>query len=77
MEFIESHRIECAECGEDDKVCLQFHHIDPNKKETNVVAFASGSRARLIAEIAKCVVLCANCHLKEHARLIEEWQNEA
>jgi hypothetical protein len=58
----------CARCGESDPDCLQFHHIDPTTKEftvSNAVAHA-WSRERILAEVAKCEVLCANCHLKHH-----------
>lgn len=60
----------CAHCGEKDPVCLEFHHKDPAEKD---LAIATGmsrwSRKRLEEEIAKCIVLCSNCHKKEHARL--------
>ena len=59
----------CERCGERDPDCLQFHHRDPATKETNlgyVVSSAQWSRERILAEVAKCDVLCANCHLKHH-----------
>jgi hypothetical protein len=71
MEFINSHKTECVECGEREVVCLQFHHLDPSQKDSNVCALASRSRASIIRELGKCVVLCANCHMKVHAGLIE------
>ena len=61
----------CTICGESDIVCLEFHH-------TKDKMFNVGSAATLITaanidvlkkEIEKCVVLCANCHRKEHARM--------
>jgi hypothetical protein len=60
----------CARCGENHPACLHFHHSDPAAKETTIAdAVRRGfSRQRLLAEIAKCDVLCANCHLKHHAR---------
>lgn len=61
----------CSICPEDDSSCLDFHHRDPSTKEyavSNMVA--RYGKARLLAEIAKCVVLCRNCHAKVHAGVI-------
>lgn len=59
---------ECANCGENHPATLQFHHRDPQKKEFNISqAFREGySIERIKKEIAKCTVLCANCHAKHH-----------
>lgn len=57
----------CATCGMTDPECLDYHHIDPATKKFGIGMYApSVSRARLIAEIKKCKILCANCHRKEH-----------
>jgi hypothetical protein len=60
--------LECTHCGENHPATLQFHHRDPQKKEFNIAqAFREGySIERIEKEIAKCTVLCANCHAKEH-----------
>lgn len=59
----------CTRCAESHPGCLQFHHPDPNEKEISVSeAVKRGwSRKRILAELAKCEVLCANCHAKHHA----------
>lgn len=60
----------CVQCPEADLDCLDFHHRDATTKEFTVsFGISSRSFARLKAEVAKCVVLCSNCHRKEHARL--------
>ena len=58
----------CDECGETAPECLHFHHIDPTTKSFDLGAGASKgrSKAAILAELAKCRVLCANCHLKFH-----------
>jgi hypothetical protein len=58
----------CAKCGETHPYCLEFHHEDPKKKDRAVshAVHAGWSKERIIAEMAKCVVLCANCHRKLH-----------
>jgi hypothetical protein len=58
----------CELCGECAPECLHFHHIDPAKKEITLsAAVANGwARERILAEMAKCRVLCANCHLEHH-----------
>jgi hypothetical protein len=60
--------LECARCGENHPATLQFHHCDPQKKDFNLSeAVREGySIERIKKEVAKCIVLCANCHAKEH-----------
>lgn len=61
-------KVECSKCSESHVACLQFHHEDPSEKEFNIgAAITNGlSKDRILKEIEKCVVLCANCHAKEH-----------
>ena len=62
--------LSCAHCGENEPVCLDFHHLDPSQKDRNVTKGMTGwSYKRIMEEIEKCIVLCANCHRKEHKRL--------
>lgn len=60
--------LKCLKCGEDHVSTLQFHHINPKEKEFSIsVASRKGySKQRILDEISKCIVLCANCHFKEH-----------
>jgi len=54
----------CVRCGESDPVVLEFNHKDPQAKTANIsdlIRFG-GSAIRLFDEIAKCEVMCANCH---------------
>jgi hypothetical protein len=42
---------------------MDFDHLDRSQKVANVgVIITRGSWAKLKAEIAKCEVVCANCH---------------
>jgi hypothetical protein len=57
----------CVICGENDPVCLDFHHSDPSTKEMSMSkGFRTYGIDRVIKEIDKCVLLCANCHRKLH-----------
>jgi len=58
----------CEACGESAPECLQFHHREPEAKDIDLsTAIVNGwSRERILAEVTKCSVLCANCHLKHH-----------
>lgn len=59
----------CSRCPESDPVCLDFHHLDPDKKEatlSHIVGRGSWSKEHVQREIEKCIILCANCHRKEH-----------
>lgn len=61
----------CNRCPEADFNCLDFHHTDPDEKDRTVATtIAWGwSKKRILGEIEKCEVLCANCHRKLHAEL--------
>jgi hypothetical protein len=56
----------CMQCGEKHPACLDFHHRNPEEKEGHIGEFRKFGTKRLLAEIAKCDVLCANCHRKFH-----------
>lgn len=60
--------LKCQSCPETANECLDFHHIDPLEKDTEVSRLLTDLRSmeRVIGEIEKCVCLCANCHRKVH-----------
>ena len=65
-EYKETHP--CVMCGESDIICLVFHHKDSDTKAFNISRNTGRfGWDKLYAEIIKCDVLCANCHLKVHA----------
>ena len=62
----------CLVCSESESSCLDLHHTDPSEKEFTIAsAVRQFSEKRLQSEILKCVVLCANCHRKVHAGIIQ------
>lgn len=65
----------CVDCGgEFPPIVMDLHHRDPSTKVaavSNMVHAAVGV-AKLEAEIAKCDVLCSNCHRLRHATLGSE-----
>lgn len=53
----------CADCGyRENAVALDFDHLPGTVKKYRVACMAGVSRALIDAEIAKCEVVCANCH---------------
>jgi hypothetical protein len=60
----------CARCPEGDARCLDLRHLDPADKHPILKktggAWWKLSYVDLYAEFEKCIVLCANCHRKEH-----------
>jgi 5-methylcytosine-specific restriction endonuclease McrA len=54
----------CARCGFDDT--LEFDHIDPSTKEFRLARGLAGySETRIQAELAKCQLLCKECHYQK------------
>jgi hypothetical protein len=53
----------CADCGYDQHLAaLHFDHLPGHGKAGNLSRMTMCGRERLLAEIAKCEVVCANCH---------------
>jgi hypothetical protein len=55
----------CVHCGQAYAPwVLQFDHLDASEKEAAVANMAArgASVARVLKEIAKCEIVCANCH---------------
>ena len=49
----------CSRCGSTDR--LELDHINPNTKIDHKIW--SWSTTRMLAELAKCQILCHTCHL--------------
>lgn len=66
-EWIETLGGVCVECGTNER--LEFDHIDPLSKEYSVAKILSGgSEAKVATEMAKCQLLCHDCH-KDKSRV--------
>ena len=53
----------CARCGyKDNPYGLEFHHRDPSEKSFPIAHGSKRSLKAILAEIAKCDVLCGTCH---------------
>lgn len=73
-EFLDDYKMShgCSACGYAEcPAALEFHHLDPEDKKfgINVCSCHSRSMESVLEEIAKCDVLCANCHREKH------WKN--
>ena len=59
--------LKCEVCEESRPWCLDFHHLDPSAKEGTLSQIVnSKSKASLELELAKCIVVCRNCHADIH-----------
>jgi 5-methylcytosine-specific restriction endonuclease McrA len=70
LQSIEYKGSKCSKCGYDRYIgALEFHHLDPNEKDFYLSHAKMTSFEKVKSELDKCVLLCANCHREEHARL--------
>ena len=51
-------------CGEKDPSVLESHQIGDKDIAVGAMVSSGFSVERIMAEISKCTVLCANCHRK-------------
>ena len=62
----------CVLCGFDKyDVSLDFHHLDPAKKDKNFRSMRGWSKDRILKEMSDCVLVCSNCHHAIHAGLLK------
>jgi hypothetical protein len=63
----------CEDCGFVGEPCqFDFAHIDRATKLDNVTTLIGGAPwRRVLEEVAKCRLLCANCHRLETAKELD------
>lgn len=67
--LVEQYGGHCSRCGYNTNLAaLHFHHKDHNEKALRLDARMMSNRRWevLVAEAAKCELLCANCHTELH-----------
>lgn len=64
--YLASHH--CVDCGESDPIVLEFDHRDDVIKVANISGMVCLRWEKVVAEIAKCDVRCANCHRRRTAK---------
>ena len=72
LELFELKGGKCEHCDLRDLKHIEiydYHHIDPSQKEFNVGGYVLKPMEQVLKEAKKCLLLCANCHRIEHARL--------
>lgn len=56
-------KLKCEKCGFSNYIALDFHHLDPSKKDRGIPYLLSTcNKKKILKEIEKCIVLCSNCH---------------
>lgn len=61
----------CFDCGERNPIVLEFDHLPEYEKSENISVMVTNlcSWERILKEIQKCEVVCANCHrIRTHMR---------
>ena len=67
QKIIERFGNKCFDCGQTFPSCVyDFHHLDPSAKEMSVATAFGKKEIHYERELAKCVMLCANCHRIRH-----------
>lgn len=63
--IIEAMGNKCNICGYDKcNGALELHHINPDEKEFSFASIRANPKSwdKIVEELKKCVLLCANCH---------------
>lgn len=63
----------CVKCGESDPVVLEFDHLSDKFKEVSRMLSGHYGWEKVLLEISKCQVLCANCHRRKTYMEKKSW----
>ncbi len=65
----------CVDCGEDDLMVLEFDHVRGEKeKAVSRLVNDCVSWEKILEEVEKCDVRCANCHKRKTAKQLGFWK---
>lgn len=73
-EYIELLGGECVSCGTVEN--LHFDHIDCNDKAITVGQLLNFSKEKVLAELEKCQLLCAQCHTEKSREEGDFWKRK-
>ena len=60
----------CVYCGYDKCLsALEFHHRDPKEKEFAWDSMRKQAWDKVVTELDKCDLVCANCHREQHEKM--------
>jgi len=72
MKIVEYMGGGCEICGYNKYYgALEMHHEDPSKKEYGMREMRSMAWEKIVKEMEKCILLCANCHREAHAQNLD------
>jgi hypothetical protein len=75
VEYLGQHP--CVDCGENDILVLEFDHLRDKTANVGTMMMRKQVWSRILAEIAKCEVVCANCHRRRTARRSNNYRYRA
>jgi hypothetical protein len=59
--------LRCSVCGDGRWYVLDHHHRNPTEKKFEITSMRGVYPiATIMREVAKCIVLCSNCHRELH-----------
>ncbi len=65
--FVKKLGGKCSNCGYAENLAgLAFHHLSDKEFQLDVRAFSNRKLAPILNELAKCKLLCHNCHAELH-----------
>ncbi|TXH11668.1 MAG: hypothetical protein E6R04_01065 [Spirochaetes bacterium] len=66
----------CMDCGYSNWIALELDHRNPTEKHDAVTRMVNDGvmLERIKAEVAKCDVVCANCHAIRTAKQFNSWR---
>ena len=71
MEIVRYKGGKCCCCDYDRNIdALEFHHVEPNKKDFNISKIRNRKLESIKHEVDKCILVCANCHKEIHSGII-------
>lgn len=70
--WVEKFGGQCVDCrGSFHPAAFDFHHIDEGSKDPKLGGYTNRvfmmSEKSIATELAKCILICANCHRTRHA----------
>ncbi len=64
----------CSGCGyAKNLAALTWHHVDPSNKKfsLDLRSLSNRTAVEIRGELARCILLCANCHAEAHFPRLE------